>query len=285
MPNHQDSTLLEAPRGNVIGTQSLFQTKPRSQFNAQVTTLKVAASSSMIFCSAMLIHSSVQSAGAESSQDCDPVSTVSDSKNRCSTQQPADVSPEPLANQQWSESSRLPKEVETTYSELVNQAQSAASHDQLTTAVDTVAGIPKNSQHYELAQQLEEGWSKEIVRQATTHFQQAEVGTAIALIDKIPESSQWRDRGLEIKQQWQQQAKLLNQAQSAKSAQDWEGAIVAIKAMEGSPLYNSLPVQELLQQAMINRYEPDPALLRLAVEDAPSLSVKTSLEGTQLISN
>ena len=242
----------------------------------------------------MLLYTELQASGAESkAQPCNPTSAAKSADPSCQppAQPPANVAPEATLIQQWSNAlqrgtkdNELPKEVETTYSELLNQAQSAASRDQLTAAVDTVAGIPKNSQHYEMAQQLEEGWSKELMRQATNQFRQAEVTTAIAMIDKIPETSQWHGRGIEIKQQWKQQAKLFTQARSAKSAKDWQGTINAIKEMEGTPLYNSLPVQELLQQAMINRYEPDPDLLQLAIEDAPTLPVLPQSEAIKTIS-
>lgn len=239
----------------------------------------------MILCSIALLNTGLQATGSETSpQPCDPASTPSDS-DQCSQtgQQRENVAPEVIPAQQWSDrvvehlpfnkhSDQLPKEVETTYAELLNRAQAAASRDQLTTAVEVVAGIPKNSQHYEVAQQLEEDWSKELVQQATNRFQQADVKTSIALLDKIPETSQWHDRGTELKQQWKQQAQLLSQAKSAKTAQDWQKTINAIKALEGTPLYNSLPVQELLQQAMINRYEPDPVLLQIAIEDIPMMS-------------
>lgn len=252
----------------------------RSRLIARSMNVKIIASSSLVLCSALLINTALEATGSESST---PSCDNADAQTNCrSTEAPSvNVAPEATSKPQWSEleklqinqhSDQLPKDVETTYSELLNRAQSAASRDQLTAAVETVAGIPKNSQYYEVAQELEEDWSKELVRQATTHFQQAEVSTSIALIDKIPETSQWHDRVSELKQQWKKQAQLLNQAKSAKSAEDWQGTINAIKALEGTPLYNSLPVQELLQQAMINRYEPDPALLKIAIEDAPTLS-------------
>ncbi|GAP95534.1 hypothetical protein [Leptolyngbya sp. NIES-2104] len=264
----------------VYSTRTIRSKHRRSRFNLRSTNVRILASSSMVLCSTLLINTALEATGSETpAPSCDK---GSDAKNNCrSTEvQPINLAPEANSKPQWSELEKLqvnkqptelPKEVETTYSQLLNRAQSAASRDQLTAAVETVASIPKNSQHYEVAQQLEEDWSKELVRQATNHFQQAEVTTSIALIDKIPESSQWHDRGVELKQQWKKQAQLLNQAKSAKSAEDWQGTINAIKALEGTPLYHSLPVQELLQQAMVNRYEPDPALLKIAIEDAPML--------------
>lgn len=294
MMRHQSLTL---PTNDTVCAKGTISTVPslqkrRSLLKPHKPNFKIVASSGMILCSAVLINIGLEAAGSETStKPCDPVSTTSDPKNDCqpTVQQSGAATPEATPNPQWSDRfaeqlsvnkqpDKLPKEVETTYSELLNRAQAAASHDQLTAAVETVAGIPKNSQYYEVAQQLEEDWSKELVRQATNYFQQAEVKTSISLLDKIPETSEWHDRGTELKQQWEKQAQLLNRAQSAKSAEDWQGTINAIKALEGSPLYNSLPVQELLQQAMIKRYEPDPALLQIAVEDAPMMPTIASPE-------
>lgn len=294
MMRHQSLTLSTngtiRAKGNLVRTMPLLQKQRSTLFQPRTKNLKLVASSGMILCSAVLINIGLEATGSETpAKSCDPISTPN-TENHCqpSLQQRAAApstaaSPEATPSPQWSDRfieqlsvnkqpDKLPKEVETTYSELLNRAQAAASREQLTAAVETVAGIPKNSQYYEVAQQLEEDWSKELVRQATAHFQQAEVTTSISLLDKIPESSQWHDRGTELKQQWEKQAQLLSRAKSAKSAEDWQGTINAIKALEGSPLYNSLPVQELLQQAMIKRYEPDPALLKIAVEDAPTLS-------------
>ena len=83
-------------------------------------------------------------------------------------------------------------------------------------------------------QKLQEEWSQELVRQATSHIQQAEIAPAIALLDSIPDTSQWHDRSIELKQRWSQQAKSFNQAVTARSAEDWQGVIDAIKSLEGS---------------------------------------------------
>ncbi|PSB17131.1 hypothetical protein C7B65_19675 [Phormidesmis priestleyi ULC007] len=255
-----------------------FKTNRRLPFNA--SDLRMAASSGMIVCSALLINNGSQAAAEINTQPCEQPSNSAGVEKHCSkaVQHSTAASPEQLSNHQWSDQlqsheqlDKLPSQMEAAYADLLNQAQAAASRDQLTEAVNTVAGIPKNSQHYELVQQLQEEWSQELVRQATSHIQQAEITPAIALLNSIPETSQWHDRGTELKQRWSQQAKLFNQAVAAKSAADWQGVIDAIKSLEGSPLYNSLPVQELLQQAMTKRYEPDAALLQIATADAPMM--------------
>ncbi len=265
-----------------------FKKNRRLPFNVQTSDLRMAASSGMIVCSALLINNGSQAAVSEvNPQSCPQIPTSAALEKHCSkaVQYFTTAPPEKILNHQWSDqlqshgqSDKLPSKMEAVYADLLNQAQAAASRDQLTVAVTTVAGIPKNSQHYELVQKLQEEWSQELVRQATNHIQQGEIAPAIALLDSIPDTSQWHDRSVELKQRWSQQAKLFNQAVAAQSAEDWPGVIDAIKSLEGSPLYNSLPVQELLQQAMIQRYEPDASLLQIAAVDAPpmpSVALKT----------
>jgi hypothetical protein len=273
----------------------------RSLFRVPDLNLKIVASGSMLLCSAMLLNSGAQLTKSEiASEPCDDSSCSTPSKAEPKTKaSPAAISgqkteqqqSEQQSEQQWSSSTqewsadrfveqmqgndrpdKLPKEVETNYAELVNQAQSAASRDQITDAVEAVAGIPKNSEHYDLAQQLEEDWSQELVRQATKQYQQADVSDSISLIDKIPETSKWHGRATELKQRWQEQSRLLHQAMAAKSSGDWQGTINAIKALDGAPLYNSLPVQELLQEAITKLYEPDQDLVQIAVADSPAMT-------------
>lgn len=269
----------------------------RSLFRVPDLNLKIVASGSMLLCSAMLLNSGAQLTKSEiASEPCDDSSCSTSSKAEQKTNaSPAAISGQKTeqqqSEQQWSGNTqewstdrfieqmqgndrpdKLPKEVETNYAELVNQAQSAASRNQITDAVEAVAGIPKNSQHYDLAQQLEEDWSQELVRQATTQYQQADVSDSISLIDKIPETSKWHGRATELKQRWQAQSKLLHQAMAAKSSGDWQGTINAIKALDGAPLYNSLPVQELLQEAITKLYEPNQDLVQIAVAGSPTMS-------------
>lgn len=271
---------------------SSSQEAARSRSTLAATPLKIAAGSGMILCSALLLNAGAEAPRSQTdAQPCDPVSSAPNKKNNCVNTKPQRVSaaPEPGTNRQWSDRfteqlpegehyGKLPKEVETNYAEVINQAQSAASRDRYTAAIETISGIPKNSQHYELAQQLEEDWSQELFRQASNHFQQAEVAKSIALINKIPDTSHWHTRAVELKQRWTEQGKLMNQALAAQSAKDWQRTIQTLKALEGSPLYNSLPVQDLLQRAMVNLYEPDPSLLEIAVEDVPGMPMLTPTE-------
>lgn len=246
----------------------------RTLLNSRSTDLKIAVSSGMIICSGLLIYSWAQpSSSKPETRDTEATSKVTETEKQTQTaSHPASKAvPERNSKPQWSNHrlDQLPNHLESMYNDLLKQAQTAASRDQLVDAVKTIAGIPKNSRHYEMAQQLQEDWSRELVRQATNSCRQAQVETAISMLDAIPPTSQLHDRVAELRQRWAQQAKQFDKAIAAKQVKDWEAAIAAIQSLEGSPMYHSLPVQDVLQQAMTKLYEPDAALVNIATADLP----------------
>jgi hypothetical protein len=162
------------------------------------------------------------------------------------------------------ESRSLPSSIEKTYSQLLKQAQTMASHDRYTEALATASGIPKNSQSYNLAQQLQEDWSQELLQRAVGNCQKGQVTTAIAMLNTIPPTSEQHSRATELRNRWQQQASALNQAIVAKKSANWQKVADSLKLIEGTPLYQSAPVQTLLQQSIQNLYSPDSSLLGLA---------------------
>ncbi len=181
--------------------------------------------------------------------------------------------PDQLLNLQWGNHSSdpLPKNMEAVYAKQVNQAQEIADREDFVRAVSMVAGIPKNSRHYSMAQQLQEDWSQELLRRASDQWQQAQVKPAMAMIKVIPQGSRVYDRAQELQQRWQQLAIQFDRAIAAEKKQDWQGVINAIGALEGSAIYNSLPVQNLLQAAMTKLYEPNQTLLKIATADLPAV--------------
>jgi len=175
--------------------------------------------------------------------------------------------PEGLMNADWGDrrSNKLPNTVEAVYSSLLEQAQILANRNQPATAIHKVAAIPTNSQHFKVAQQLQEDWSRELLREAKSECQQARVVKAISMLNDIP-SVRLQTRVIELRQRWQQQNVLLNRAIAAKNTKNWQGVITAIKTLEETPLYNSLLVQEMLQQATTKLYEPDATMLQVATK-------------------
>jgi hypothetical protein len=215
---------------------------------------------------------------AERSAKTTPPNQVSESEKHCLNQTaiaPTLNPPEPLFDLQWGDRkpNQLPRKMEAMYDDLLNQAQASASRDHFTEAISTIAGIPKNSRHYETAQQLQEDWSRELMRQASNQWQQAQMKAAISTLSHIPATSQLGDRVTELKQRWKQQAIVLERAISAKKAGDWQKVIDTVRSLEGSPMYHSLPVQALLQQAITNLYEPDHTLLQIATADLPTFQI------------
>jgi len=186
--------------------------------------------------------------------------------------------PRRLFNIQWgrSESTVLPKNTESIYDELLLQAQSFANQDRFAEAIKLLAGVPKNSRHYQTIQQLEEDWSRELFRQANEHYQHAQMGSAIARLDAIPSTSQLHNRAIELRQRWGAHFKLVKQAIAANKAGDWQSTIQTIQLLEGTPVYYSLPIQTLLQQAMTELYEPDEIFLDVANAGLPEVNTSVA---------
>ncbi len=176
--------------------------------------------------------------------------------------------PDPIANLQWGRRpKKAPANMEALYLERIEQAQALANQAQLPQAIAEIASIPEDSQHYEVAHQLKEDWAREVLRQAINACQQAQVKKALTLLEAIPTNSQSHAQASELQSNWKKQALVLNRAIAAQKARNWQAVLEAVHSLEGALMYQSVPVQELLQQAMINLYEPDATLLRIATAD------------------
>lgn len=161
-------------------------------------------------------------------------------------------------------STPLPNTVEQVYRQLLEQAHTAANRDRLAEAIASAASIPKNSQHYDMAQRLQEDWSQDLLQRASNCYQQANLSMAMTMLNAIPQKSQRYPRANELHDRWHQQSVVLNQAIAAKEVGDWNRVMTALKALEGTQLYQSAQVQALLQQATSNVFAADQTLLQLA---------------------
>lgn len=235
--------------------------------------------SGAIVCSAMVLwaHPATKGASVEDCEKDSPTPACATSSQAVPTSTLASVirnAPGLLPFRlRWSgsQSDRLPETMETAYGNLLKQAQAAVQSDRsvvdqnrLASAVAAIAGIPKNSRHYELAQKLQEDWSQELLQQAIDRCQQGDMAAALSIINAIAPTSPQHGRAAELQAVWRGQAKVLAQATSAQNRGDWQGAIEAIESLQGTPLYNSLPVQALLQQSISSQFQPDADLMHLA---------------------
>jgi hypothetical protein len=174
-------------------------------------------------------------------------------------------------DRQWSNSSdRLPASMEGMYRDLLQQAQTAAEEAQFAKAVTLVSGVPKNSRHYEMAQQLQNDWSQELLQQATKLYQQADIAGALSILENIPPTYQEYARTVELSDRWRNHAQWFEQAMAAQAAKDWSTTIAAINALEGTPLYHSVVVQEALQESISNMLKPDDRLMQIASANLPA---------------
>jgi len=176
---------------------------------------------------------------------------------------------------QWSQSrsQRLPGSIERKYQQLIEQAQTLAGENRVAEAIVLMNAIPKNSRHFDVAYQLQETWSQEMLYEATNRYQQADLTTALKLLEAIPATSSQYPQATQLKRKWQQDAAKMQRAIAASKAGNWEQVIQQLEAFQGTPLFQSLPVQELLQLALIKVLEPDPALLEIASRmDSTSLN-------------
>ncbi|PSB28381.1 hypothetical protein [Stenomitos frigidus] len=232
----------------------------------------------VLACSALALYGWSQPSVSEPiiQHDCKPTSKVASAKDSCA-QSPSNrissAAPEKLVNDQWSDrqNNPLPDKMEAVYSDLLAQAQALVGRNQVTQAVDLVGGIPKNSRHYGMSQQLQDDWSRELLRQATGEYEQARIGKALSMLNTIPPGSQLHNRVTDIQQRWVKQETLLQRAIALKQAGNWQEVTDTVKSLEGTPMYQSLLVQGLLQQAMTQLYKPDAAMLQIAMEDLPAV--------------
>lgn len=239
-----------------------------------------------IACSAILLSGWIQPFTSNDSDKCvDPLANkdstnsanhVGNSKKHCLQRANLRLQlnpPEGFFNLQWGNRrvNQLPEKIEAVYASQLEKAQSLVDRERLAQAVSTITGIPKNSRHYGKAQRLQEDWSQELMRRAKNYYQQGQIKAAMTLLTAIPSTSPLHDRVSELRQNWSQQAKILNQALVARKIGDWQTTISALQSLEGLPIYNSVLVQDLLQQAMMKLYEPDKTLLEIATADLPTV--------------
>lgn len=233
-----------------------------------------------IVCSAVVFYGWMQpfttKAGLPSCQDAPVNSNASTTAEAVSPPQQANCSqpitipfvghlPElPSFNFQLSgfRSHNLLGQMEATYADMIQKAQELADRNQFAEAMAQITGIPKNSRHYATAQQLQDNWSRELLQRATKSYQAADVVTAIETLNTIPQTCPQFNQANDLRQRWHQQTIKLEQAFAAKDAGDWQGVINAIQSLEGTQLYSTSPVQELLQYAMIQQFAPDADLMQ-----------------------
>lgn len=185
-----------------------------------------------------------------------------------------------LAAQPEPDSKPLPREIEGLYDRLLTKARSVATRDQLAEAINTVAGIPKNSMSYGEAQQLQEDWTQELLQRASSQYKRANMRMAIWMLKAIPSTSQRYDRATELQQRWAKEWTALRQASAAKKQGDWKGVMSSLTLLKDSMLYQSSLAQEMLQQATANLYSTDKTLVQISAVPTNTSAVAPAMPST-----
>lgn len=171
-----------------------------------------------------------------------------------------------LSNQ-LSPEGQIPQDVENLYSNLLEQAQTDARRDRLPQAVNTIAGIPRNSRHDATAQQLRERWSKDLLRVARNHYAQAQLKEALALLQAIPESSSVHAQAKNLQANWSSQSRQLEQADAAYGDRNWSQALRLLEPLKNTDLYTSPHIQTILHQSIDAAFDPGLAATDLSTTD------------------
>ena len=245
-----------------------------------------------VACSVLMVYGWTQAAVSAAPPQCQPSRAAPIARkdhDNCHAVQPDTVTvmgmlaslPEKLSQIQWSHAfglarsperpPPLPGDIEKNYQRLMVSAQSQRKKGQIVDAVTHISGIPKNSRHYATAQQLREDWSGELLRQATQTYRQAKMDRALLLLKAIPVESDRHSRAIELQQQWNRESQLLQRAIAAKQNKDWQASLEALRSLQGTALFQSAPVQGLLQECLTRLYEPDAQLLQIASWGMPAL--------------
>jgi len=165
-----------------------------------------------------------------------------------------------------------PQAIEQGYAQQLQAAQQEASRNRLPLAIERIAGIPRNSQHFDQASRFQEDWSKELLRQATAQYRQGDVQAAQATIAAIPNTGSIAPQLQARQQQWANEAEQLAQVTAAQSSQDWDSALEALDALRGSELYNTPQVQALVAQTLDRAANPTVTITSTTTAAMPTAS-------------
>jgi hypothetical protein len=150
----------------------------------------------------------------------------------------------------------LPSDVEAHYSELIKSAESKASQNQVLEAMQTIAGVPSNSEHFDEAQQLQESFARELLRLSDEKYNQADISSAIAILRAVPSSTTLGEQAQQQVEQFTDEMRLLDSVQIAQAKGDFSGALNQLEALRGTPIYNTTPIQQLVQSLIGRTYGP-----------------------------
>lgn len=164
----------------------------------------------------------------------------------------------------------VPQDLEGTYESLIRQAQAQAKNDQFKQAILNLEGVPKNSQHFALAQQVKDEFSQSLLQRANDKYQKGDIQIALAMLGAVAPSSTSASQAKKLQKDWGQQGEQFEIARTAIAKKDWSNALKSLDQLKGTPIFQSAQVQQLLQLANDQLGQPDKTITRTAVARMPA---------------
>lgn len=164
----------------------------------------------------------------------------------------------------------VPQDLEDSYESLIGQAQAQAKNDQFKQAILNLEGVPKNSQHFALAQQVKDEFSQSLLRRANDKYQKGDIQTALTMLDAVAPSSTSSAQAKKLQKDWGEQGEQFEMARTAIAKKDWSNALKSLDQLKGTPIFQSAQVQQLLQLANDQLGQPDKITTKTAVARMPA---------------
>jgi len=143
-------------------------------------------------------------------------------------------------------SASIPDDREQFFAEQLEKAQSTPDPDQ---ALRLIEGIPRNSQHFSDAKQLEQALMPQVIDLAKSLYQQGNFTSAIALVKSIPASGTEAQESQSLAQNWAQDSQQVATIQQMIANHRPAEAIAQIDQLRSETLLNNPMVQDLLAEA------------------------------------
>ncbi len=151
-----------------------------------------------------------------------------------------------VRNHHSAESRALSNKEEEVFRRKVERAQ------QMQNPADAIAllKIPSTSKHFQVAQQLQQTFSRQILENGEMEHRQGNLAKAITVLRAIPPSDPVANRAQSLQKVWIAEAKQLGAVRGAISQGKWMVALQGLEKLSGSELFGTPLVQNSLQQVI-----------------------------------
>lgn len=158
-------------------------------------------------------------------------------------------------------SKTIPPNREQLFQDQLNEAQALTKKNLLIDAIRNTIGVPSNSKHFKSAQVLQESLSQQILAQAKEKYRRGNIKEALTALQVIPAATTAASESQQLRQTWTTEEQQLQAIQQSASQGNWNQAMQGLEKLRSSEVFNTPPVQALLQQAIAQTGETPNSLI------------------------